>query len=587
MGGVKVPCLIDTGSMVSTVTESFFQKHFEPWGQERLKACSWLQLRAANGLSIPYLGYLELDVELCGKLVSLCGILVVKDPPGNASLQAPGVLGMNVIQKCYQELFVQHGLSLFNLPSVTQAPQPVTQALQEYHQVTTQTSQELSGKAKVREQHLQRLDVVLARLKQERLKAKLSKCTFFQPEVRYLGHIISANGVATDPSKIEAVAKWQPPQTVSELRSFLGFASYYRRFVEGFATLAAPLHRLIAELGGTKSRRVQRSPQLSPEHWKEELKDCFETLKTKLTNAPVLAYADFSLPFILEVDASYGGLGAVLSQEQNGKVRPIAYASRGLKPTERNMANYSSMKLEFLALKWAMTEKFREYLLGHRCIVYTDNNPLSHLATAKLGATEQRWAAQLASFDFEIKYRSGRSNRNADALSRQHPPGPLDMTAMLPGTPLPEPLRQVLKVNKTVVTQATVTVLPERTPDDIHNLQQAGHSGSPEEPRLPIDFLLARVQDPVSGGVHEWIQEHQARLQIAFDGARECMKTAAERRKTAHDQHLRGEPLKEGLLPSPPFQPLGHGPRLKPLLNNYTIDLTWIPLCQVHQCPLF
>ncbi|XP_077941726.1 uncharacterized protein LOC144385357 isoform X2 [Gasterosteus aculeatus] len=150
MGGVKVPCLIDTGSMVSTVTESFFQKHFEPWGQERLKACSWLQLRAANGLSIPYLGYLELDVELCGKLVSLRGILVVKDPPGNASLQAPGVLGMNVIQKCYQELFVQHGLSLFNLPSVTQAPQPVTQALQEYHQVTTQTSQELSGKAKVR-----------------------------------------------------------------------------------------------------------------------------------------------------------------------------------------------------------------------------------------------------------------------------------------------------------------------------------------------------------------------------------------------------------------------------------------------------
>uniref|UniRef100_A0AAQ4NQI8 Reverse transcriptase/retrotransposon-derived protein RNase H-like domain-containing protein n=1 Tax=Gasterosteus aculeatus aculeatus TaxID=481459 RepID=A0AAQ4NQI8_GASAC len=236
---------------------------------------------------------------------------------------------------------------------------PVTQRYRrvspsDYEAVKDHINQLLSA------QHLQRLDVVLARLKQERLKAKLSKCTFFQPEVRYLGHIISANGVATDPSKIEAVAKWQPPQTVSELRSFLGFASYYRRFVEGFATLAAPLHRLIAELGGTKSRRVQRSPQLSPEHWKEELKDCFETLKTKLTNAPVLAYADFSLPFILEVDASYGGLGAVLSQEQNGKVRPIAYASRGLKPTERNMANYSSMKLEFLALKWAMTEKFRE-----------------------------------------------------------------------------------------------------------------------------------------------------------------------------------------------------------------------------------
>lgn len=86
------------------------------------------------------------------------------------------------------------------------------------------------------------------------------------------------------------------------------------------------------------------------------------------------------------------------------------------------MLNYSSVKLEFLGLKWDMTEKFREYLLGHKCVVYTDNNPLSHLSSAKLGATEQRWAAQLASFDFEIKYRSGRSNKNADTLSRQYTP---------------------------------------------------------------------------------------------------------------------------------------------------------------------
>ena len=134
--------------------------------------------------------------------------------------------------------------------------------------------------------------------------------------------------------------------------------------------------------------------------WTEECRHSFEALKTRFTTAPVLAYADFTLPFILEVDTSHGGLGAVLSQEQDGKVRPIAYASRGLKPTERKMSNYSSMKLEFLALKWAMTEKFREYLLGHKCVVYTDNNPLSPLSSAKLGATEQRWVAQLASFDF-------------------------------------------------------------------------------------------------------------------------------------------------------------------------------------------
>lgn len=208
-----------------------------------------------------------------------------------------------------------------------------------------------------------------------------------------MGHVISGDGVSTDPGKINAVADWPIPTTASEVRSFLGFASYYCHFVEGFAKLVAPLHRVAAESGGAKTSRKPGQCQQS-----------FDDLKAKLTIPPVLAYADFSLPFILEVDASHGGLGAVLSQVQAGKVRPIAYASRRLSLTERNTANYSSMKLEFLTLKWAMTEKFQEYLLGNKCIVYTDNNPLSHLSSAKLAATEQRWAAQLASFDFEIKY---------------------------------------------------------------------------------------------------------------------------------------------------------------------------------------
>ncbi|XP_076740530.1 uncharacterized protein LOC143418699 [Maylandia zebra] len=319
-------------------------------------------------------------------------------------------------------------------------------------------------------QHLERLDVVLGRLQQEGLKAKLAKCAFFQREVRYLGHVISDQGVSTDPSKVEVVANWQPPKTVSELCYFLGFASYYRRFVEGFAKLAAPLHRLVAEWGGRKSKK--KSEHGVAENWTAECAQSFEALKTKLTTAPVLAYADFSLPFILEVDASHAGLGAVLSQEQGGKVRPIAYASRGLRPPERNMLNYSSMKLEFLALKWAMTEKFREYLLGHKCIVYTDNNPLSRLPSAKLGATEQRWAAQLASFDFDLKYRSGRSNKNADALSRQHPPDPQEIKAMVPGTALPGPLQQALRLGPAEVSQAAITVLPHLTTPDLHTLQQ-------------------------------------------------------------------------------------------------------------------
>ncbi|RXN39397.1 Transposon Ty3-I Gag-Pol poly [Labeo rohita] len=252
-------------------------------------------------------------------------------------------------------------------------------------------------------QHLEWLEVVLGRLKLEGLKAKLEKCALFKQQVKYLGHVVSSQGVATDPSKVEVVAKWGRPVNVTELRSFLGFASYYRRFVEGFAKLAAPLHKLVAEFVGGRHKK-SAGPRFASA-WTEHCQNSFDTLKEKLTTSPILAYADFSLPFILEVDASHRGLGAVLSQEQEGKVRPIAFASRSLRPTERHPVNYSSMKLEFLALKWAMTEKFREYLLGHRCVVFTDNNPLSHLESAKLGATEQRWAAQLAVFDFEIRYR--------------------------------------------------------------------------------------------------------------------------------------------------------------------------------------
>ncbi|KAK7925153.1 hypothetical protein WMY93_007463 [Mugilogobius chulae] len=264
--------------------------------------------------------------------------------------------------------------------------------------------------------HLQRLELVLSRLQRENLKIKLKKCCFFQHQVKYLGHVVSAEGVATDPDKISAVAKWKCPENVQELKSFLGFASYYRRFVPGFSQIAAPLNNLAAEL----SPKHKNSKKTTVKHlWTEVCDSAFQTLKTKLTTAPVLAYANFQKPFILDVDASHNGLGAVLSQECEGKVRPIAFASRGLRKTERNMQNYSSMKLEFLALKWAVTEKFRDYLLGHKCVVYTDNNPLSHLQTAKLGAVEQRWASELACFDLDIKYKPGRSNGNADGLSRQ------------------------------------------------------------------------------------------------------------------------------------------------------------------------
>ena len=191
-----------------------------------------------------------------------------------------------------------------------------------------------------------------------------------------------------------------------------------------FAKFAGPLHQLVNnclhELKVEKKLNVPLMKQCN-----SECQTVFDALKTKLTHAPVLGFADYNKPFIVETDDSHVGLGAVLSQDQDGKRKVIAYASRRLRPSEKNPRNYSSMKLELLALRWAVTEKFRTYLLGSKFEVFTDNNPLKYLqTTAKLSALEQRWAVQLALFDLTINYRSGRSNAYADALSRL-PHGPV------------------------------------------------------------------------------------------------------------------------------------------------------------------
>ena len=151
-------------------------------------------------------------------------------------------------------------------------------------------------------------------------------------------------------------------------------------------------------------------------HW-----ESFDKLKEALTSAPILAYPNYSRKFILETDASLKGLGAVLTQEDDdGNFRVISYASRTLKPYERSMRNYSSAKLELLALKRAVCEKFKDYLIGSWFTILTDNNPLTYVHTSRLGASQIHWLSDLALFDFEIKYRAGKSNQAADALS-QHP----------------------------------------------------------------------------------------------------------------------------------------------------------------------
>ena len=266
-------------------------------------------------------------------------------------------------------------------------------------------------------QIIDRLHIVLSRLQQHGLKLNPGKCFFFQEKVSFLGHQVSAKGIETDDSKVKAMIDFPRPTTDKELRQFLGLASYLRRFIKGFATMASPLHGI---LGGTRKLNKSKSPQLVnfADKWDDKCEQGFRDIKRSLASPPALSFPDYTEPFILEIDASIHGLGSILLQKQNGKRVVIAYASRKLRASEQNMTNYSSMKLEFLALHWAVTKKFRDYLYGSDFVILTDNNPLSKILTAKHTAADMSKLADLADYKFVVQYRSGRTNRGADALSR-------------------------------------------------------------------------------------------------------------------------------------------------------------------------
>ncbi|MCG8048820.1 MAG: DDE-type integrase/transposase/recombinase, partial [Candidatus Thiodiazotropha taylori] len=267
--------------------------------------------------------------------------------------------------------------------------------------------------SKTLEEHLERLDKVLQRLKDCNLKLNPKKCKFLQTRVKYIGHIVSENGVEADPEKLEKVQNWPIPKNADEVRQFTSFAGYYRRFVKDFSKIAKPLTDLHPHTTVKNGKNVKSSKPFS---WGKEQQTAFDKLKNALSSHPVLGYADYNLPFEVHTDASSKGLGAVLYQKQNDKLRVISYASRGLKRSEKN---YPAAKLEFLALKWAITEKLHDYLYGAKFTVVTDNNPLTYvLSKAKLDATGHRWLSSLAPYDFNIIYRPGKSNTDADILSR-------------------------------------------------------------------------------------------------------------------------------------------------------------------------
>ena len=253
-------------------------------------------------------------------------------------------------------------------------------------------------------EHISHLKEVFTRLRGAQLRLKPKKCQLLRDRVLFLGHVVSEAGIEPDPQKTEKIRNYPTPTDVTSLRRFLGLASYYRRFIRDFATIAAPLNQL--------------TRKDIPFEWSESCRESFERLKSVLVSAPVLAYPRFGPgnTFILETNASKIGLGAVLSQMQgDGAIHPVAYASRATNQPERN---YGISELETLALVWAV-RYFRQYILGHHCTVYTDHTAcLSILNTARPSGKLARWALTIQEMDLSIKHKAGRKNGNADALSR-------------------------------------------------------------------------------------------------------------------------------------------------------------------------
>ena len=263
------------------------------------------------------------------------------------------------------------------------------------------------------EEHLQRMCVVFDCLREHGLKLKPSKCEVFKPEINYLAHHVSQKGVLPSKMNLESIAQCPPPDTYTKVKSFVCLIGHYKCFIKGSAKIAVPLYDLTS--GGNKDKKSEHI-DLSPEAVK-----AFDCLKAACLQAPILAFPDLDKPFLLEMDASRRGLGAVLSQKQaDGRYHPIAYASHVMNETEQR---YHSNKQEFLTLKWAVTEQFHEYLSPYgknrnEFVVRTDNNPLTYIfSSANLDAAGQCWVAHLTSYNFSLEYQKGKDNMVADFLS--------------------------------------------------------------------------------------------------------------------------------------------------------------------------
>ncbi|WVZ74917.1 hypothetical protein U9M48_023032 [Paspalum notatum var. saurae] len=252
--------------------------------------------------------------------------------------------------------------------------------------------------SKTREEHEQHLRIVLEKLRENQLYGKFSKCEFWLEKVAFLGHVLTAEGVSVDPEKVEAVSNWKTPRNATEIRSFLGLAGYYRRFMENFSKIAKPMTGLLKNN--------------TPYEWDDKCEVSFQLLKEKLTTAPVLTLPDLHKDFVVYCDASRQGLGCVLMQDN----KVVSYASRQLRAHEEN---YPTHDLELAAVVHAL-KIWRHYLMGNKCKIYTDHKSLKYIFTqTELNMRQRRWLELIKDYELEIHYHPGKANVVADALSRK------------------------------------------------------------------------------------------------------------------------------------------------------------------------
>ena len=248
------------------------------------------------------------------------------------------------------------------------------------------------------EEHRRHLSIVLQTLRDKQLYAKLKKCEFWLDRISFLGHVVTKDGISVDLGKVDAVANWRRPSTVTEIRSFLGLAGYYRQFIEGFSKFALPMTKLTQK--GVKFE------------WSDECERSFQELKNRLVTAPVLTIPSGSRGFVVYSDASHQGLGCVLMQHE----KVVAYASRQLKPYERN---YPTHDLELAAMIFAL-KIWRHFLFGETYEILTDHKSLKYLFSQKeLNMRQRRWIELLKDYDCIIQYHPGKANVVVDALSRK------------------------------------------------------------------------------------------------------------------------------------------------------------------------